>query len=353
MKLRRMIKQRARAALHGNRGSAAAMLLVCMGVSLIINLVDSAALQLLGYEFSIYSAPDVFTYSSDFFYSLPAIGVTLVTWLVRLALVVPLGYGVLNWYLELTDRRRHGVMHVFWPYEGKAAIRGILLSLNIFVKMTVASCLLLVLPLSITFAADMPGLSGTLSMLLGYSGLVLILVALLLLLAFAQRFAMARMLLCEKYELTTHQAIKTSVRFTKGHRWELVRFELSFLPWLLPLLGVSCMLTFSLMMDHYSPMPFVWTWVFILTALVTYLLLTPYYTMAEVIYTRYLYEYGLWQQKGPADPIETATEQPEAQPMAEEVQRQSATSPDSWEPTTRENLPEQCAEETDPPREYQ
>lgn len=359
MKLRRMIKQKARAALRGNRGSAVALLLICMGVSVIINLVDAAALQLLGYEFSIYSVPDVFTYSDNFFYSLPAMGISLATWLVRLALVVPLGYGLLNWHLELTDRRKQGVLHIFWPYEGKGAIRGILLSINILVKMTLTACILLVLPISVIFAGDLPGLSRPLSMTLISSGIILTLAALLLLFAFYQRFAMAGMLICEKYQLTVHQAVKTSVRFTKGHRWELVRFELSFLPWLLPLLGTGCMLVFSVTMDHYSLMPFVWVWVFLLTAIATYLLLAPYYTMAQAMYTRYLYEYGLWRQEPHTAPVEAPLEAPGEQtvvePTPQEALKEPVAASNSGETAPQEQpcQPEQRWENTPTTQDYQ
>ncbi|MEG1389986.1 MAG: DUF975 family protein [Angelakisella sp.] len=349
MKLRRIMKREAQSALTGNRGSAVVLIIICFIVSMIINLVDAAALQLLGYEFTM-STLDTFTYSSNFFYSIPAMTVSIITWLVRLVLVVPLGYGVLNWHLELTDRRKQGVLSIFWPYESKAAFRGVLLSLNIAIKTLLAAMLLLVLPVVVLLAGDMAGLNAPLSMTLVYSGIVLMVVAVALLWAFCQRFAIAPILICEKYQLTVHQAIKQSVQFTKGHRWELVRFELSFLPWMLPLLGAGGMLSFSLAFDTRSIMPLVWMWVFGLVAIATYLLVAPYYTMARVMYARYLYEYGLWQQKG-TDPVQpTSWEQPE-EPIAPPVNStyvgdEADTSEEPMEPSEMSSNDEQ------PPSDY-
>ncbi|MEG2074089.1 MAG: hypothetical protein RRY54_04935, partial [Angelakisella sp.] len=183
MKLRQIIKSDARSALRGNRGRAVSLLLLCMAVSFVINMADAGAMRLLGYEFTMESL-DVFTYSNNFFYNLPSIIVTLITVLVRLVLVVPLGYGILNWYLELTDRRNHGVLHIFVPYESKAAARGVLLSVNIAVKLYLLTVLLLVPPLLIAFAGDMPNLNDTLAMVLVVSGILLMAVALLLVFAF-------------------------------------------------------------------------------------------------------------------------------------------------------------------------
>ena len=64
-------------------------------------------------------------------------------------------------------------------------------------------------------------------------GSVLMLVALPFTWWFGARYMAANLLLCDRYYYTVKEATRLSVALTRGRRWQIVGFYLSFLPWYL------------------------------------------------------------------------------------------------------------------------
>lgn len=309
MKLRTAVKRQARLALNGNRGPAVLLLLLIGLVNLCVHLLDSAVFVLMGYRFELYYFASLF-YSDSFFFSLPAILYSVASLFIRMALVVPLLYGMVNWHLELTDRRRQGVFYLFWPYEGRTFWRCISATVNLFVRVLLAAAVLLAIPVGLMVFAQLQPKDTVLTRTLFDIGAALTLPAALTLWWFTRRYQLAPMLLGEKYRLTAGRAIRESVRLTRGRGWELMLLDLSFLPWKLPLLGVMALLGATVFRGYrhaaYSLLPGFLTLLLVVVGVLTVLWLVPYYTMTVVMYGRYLYESDA-PTPAPAEPQKPAT----------------------------------------------
>ena len=314
MSLRRTVKQQAKAALRGNRGTAAAMLLVVFAIIFCLRLLDAATLALLGYQFE-FVWTDAFAYSGNFFYSLPALVVSLVSTLLWLILVAPLRYGLINWHLQLTHREKQGVSYLFWPYERKMGFRAVCLYLNIALRVTLFGVLLAVPAVGIYLLANtQPDLYYWTLMTMGDLWL---LAALFFTMAFGKRYAMAGLLIGENYDMSAGDARRASVRYTKGHRWALVRLDLSFLPWAAPMLllvGAALYSSYSYYdYFYYSGTLMLW-WLAMTVGFVTLLAVQPYLFMSRVIYCRYLYE-AATQKTAPEQTTMPGEEQPPSAPQ--------------------------------------
>ena len=336
MTLRKMIKTEAKASLRGRWGRAILCLAVVAAVELCIHLVDAAAMALLGYDFQWRWGAMGFSYGRQFF-TIPALGVTAAAAIIWLLLAAPLWTGRRNWLLELTDRRAHPVSHIFWPYEGRTWLRSAGLEIFIKVSTGVAAVILAVIPgaLLLLGTGNLPlegmgTLPPLLANILTIAGGILGIVAALLLWTWWQRFTIARILLCEKYNLSLGQALGLSKRYMKGHRWEMVRFDLSFLPWTFPSLAVL-LLTGILQRSigqywfypHFLYGPGLV--LFMVVTLLVLLYLAPYYGMARVMYARYLYECGRWEEGNSAPAPEQPARQEENPQEKEEPEKGSKT----------------------------
>lgn len=335
MTLRKMIKTEAKASLRGSWGRAILCLAVVAAVELCIHLVDAAAMALLGYDFQWNFTRMSFSYGQQFF-TLPALGVTAAAAVIWLLLAAPLWTGCRSWLLELTDRRAHPVSHIFWPYEGKAWLRSAGLVMVTRLSTLIMAVLLGVIPAALLMLgtgnlplAGMGALPPLLSAILTGAGGILAVAAALLLWAWWQCFTIARILLCEKYHLSLKEALRLSRRYMKGHKWEMVRFDLSFLPWALPSLAVILMTglfqrtigVYLFRFDlFYGPSMFL---LFLVTLLVL-LYVAPYYGMARVMYARYLYECGQWEDGAAASEPENAGQTEDQQQAMEEQQPSDA-----------------------------
>ena len=296
MSLTRIIKSQARAALAGFRGRAAVILVVAGILRMGINLLDAAVFRMLGYDVQMRFFAGGLRYAQSFVRDPWALGVCLAACLARLIILVPLGIGIINWYLELTDRRARPVSHIFWPYENRVCLRSIGLRIALLLRLVVYGALILWAPVVGTVAGigllTPGGMAAVSDFTVGAAVLAVGLPMSVLLWAFMGRYDLAPMLLCQKYRMTVRQALRTSVRMTQGYRWQLLGFKLTFLWWFVPaaLLGGA-----SLWMSGR------WGWelllmlavflLFIYSA-VAFLVAFPYYRMSHTMLCRYLYEAG-------------------------------------------------------------
>ena len=147
-------------------------------------------------------------------------------------------------------------------------------------------------------------------------GSVLMLVALPFTWWFGARYMAANLLLCDRYYYTVKEATRLSVALTRGRRWQIVGFYLSFLPWYL-----LCCLVLPL------------------------LYVIPYVAVAGTMMARYLFEdYLLGQKKlDVSDPDQLIIDDvaPEDYHKAREEQGMEAPAP-AEEPFT---APEEASEE--------
>lgn len=323
MNLRKNLKRQAKQALHGSQGRAKGLLLILMGVQFCIHLVDTAIINLLGYSFE-YSYRGNFSYSENFFYSIPAIGVSVLSWVISLLLVAPLAVGMVNWYMELIDRRSHGCSYLFWPYENRTWLRAGWLKVGLMLRLLPVYALLL-LPSVVLIYLNRQFWLNPISMAGYHLGRILLVIAAVLMWAYAQRYRLASMLI-GRYQLKVREAIRQSVRYTKGHRWELVRLDISFLPWLIPVIIIAG-ITYDSMGSFYSIIAPMMVLLLAVTTFITIIMLYPYYTMTSTMYCRYLYESGQCEVGRESSPAAAAAEDtPGENPPAENMSGDGAGS---------------------------
>ncbi len=274
MTLRKTIKRNARGSLRGMWGTAALILLIFMGVSLALGLLDTGIMSALGY---VEPEPFFDPFTGDFYYTEMDMSpggyvVSAIMQIISLIVIVPLSLGVVDWALSLTDGCRKPVGHIFWAYDNKAFGRSIWMSIVVSVK-TCLFGILVLLPSAVllTLGYLLPA-KETISYAAGQGmivvGWVLMVAGVVLSAWFGARYFLTTMLLCDRYYYKVSEAVRLSVRATRGRRWQIVAFELSFLPWFL-----LCVFVFP----------------------VFYVI--PYCAVASVLYARFLFEDHLMRER--------------------------------------------------------
>lgn len=271
MTLRKAIKQNAKRALKGHWGRALLILLVFIGVNILLSILDNAIFSTFGFHrvsFSLnYSGlRQIIIGNPD---ALPGIGevvLSLALLLVRLVFIAPLSIGIINWVLELSDGRVDSVGSLFWVFEHASFRRSIWLEITVAVKIALFGLAVSLVPIAMFTAGLILSISGLISwefyiLLVVIGGVLLLFTGGILTMWFSARYFAAPLLLCRRYGFTVREATKCSVAATATHRWQIVSFYLSFLPWLL-----LCALVLPL------------------------LYVVPYITVSSVLMARYLYE---------------------------------------------------------------
>lgn len=271
MTLRQAIKYNAKKSLRGNWGRAILILLIMIGVSLLLSILTGAVFGALGYE-NIEITADLFGTISYVIEEKVEAGPAIVSVLfsfIHLCIIAPLSLGVTDWALELSDGRVRPVSHIFWAFDNAAMYRSVWLEIVIAIKTGIFSALVLAIPvlLIVIGAVSGHGASAAAPILI-VLGVLLLVVAVPLIAWFSARFYAARLLLCDRYYYTVRQAIKLSVAVTRGRRWKIIVFDLSFILWML-----LCVFVIPI------------------------LYVAPYYMVASTLFARYLFEDHLLRQK--------------------------------------------------------
>ncbi len=272
MTLRKAIKFNAKKSLKGNWGKAILILLICTAIGILLNILDNAIFSALGFQ-HVKITGDLLR--GDVIYQFgekvgwPEALLSLLLSLVRLCIMAPLTLGVANWALELTDGRTRPVGDIFWAFDNAAIYRSIWMEITVSVKVGLFSALIMLIPGAMMgYGAAIFYDNRSLSVLLYALGGLLMLAAIPFELWFSARYFATRLLLCDRYYYTVREATKLSVELTRGRRWQIVGFYLSFLPWFL-----LCCLVLPIF----------------------YVL--PYFAVASVMYARYLFEDHLLGQR--------------------------------------------------------
>ena len=276
MTLRKTVKKNARGCLHGMWGRAALILLVIIAVEAGFQLIDTGIFRALGFENIPHSVSpeEIISGGAALAESVTAgqIIISVVMQLLRLVVLVPLMLGVTDWALALTDGKRLPVGHIFWAYDNKAFGRSIGLTVVVGIKTALFGLLVSLPGIALVTCGTLLPANGSVSEAagnwMGAAGGLLLLGAFVIEIWFAARYFLTQLLLCDRYYYKVNEAVRISVKATKGLRWQIVGFELSFLPWILLL-------------------------VFIFPAF--YVL--PYLTVASVLYARFLFEDHLMRSK--------------------------------------------------------
>ena len=275
MTLNKAIKFNAKKCLRNNWVRAILIFVIIAAVSAVLGALDNAIFSAFGFhrveisidllqggymEWWLAEGADVTWYE---------VALSILLSLVRLCIMAPLTLGAANWALELSDGRSNAIGELFWAFDNAAWYRSVWMSITVAVKTGLFAIAVEAIP-TVMMAIGAANLweNRSLGVPLVVIGSVLMLVALPFTWWFGARYMAANLLLCDRYYYTVKEATRLSVALTRGRRWQIVGFYLSFLPWYL-----LCCLVLPL------------------------LYVIPYVAVAGTMMARYLFEDYLLGQK--------------------------------------------------------
>lgn len=162
---------------------------------------------------------------------------------VTLLVVTPVFAGQTQWYWSLSERAPLGVGDVFaWFGSLRMYLKSIGVAADIFIRSLLWGALTCGAPAAMIAAAYYFFPEGSVStqmldsdrivfvMLVGIGG-VLLVGGIFLLCFIMMRYFLAFFLLAEDNSRPVREIVRESVRYTRGQRWELLKFCLSFILW--------------------------------------------------------------------------------------------------------------------------
>jgi len=323
MTLNKAIKFNAKKCLRNNWVRAILIFVIIAAVSAVLGALDNAIFSAFGFhrveisidllqggymEWWLAEGADVTWYE---------VALSILLSLVRLCIMAPLTLGAANWALELSDGRSNSIGELFWAFDNAAWYRSVWMSITVAVKTGLFAIAVEAIPTAMmAIGAANLWENRSLGVPLVVIGSVLMLVALPFTWWFGARYMAANLLLCDRYYYTVKEATRLSVALTRGRRWQIVGFYLSFLPWYL-----LCCLVLPL------------------------LYVIPYVAVAGTMMARYLFEdYLLGQKKlDVSDPDQLIIDDvaPEDYHKAREEQGMEAPAPAEEPFTAPEEAPEE------------
>lgn len=271
-----IIKKNSRLALKGNWGRAIVILIIMGSVSLLITVVTQMAMTMFVPPQAWNAAEQVETYS-DLMQFAEGYRISAAEWIVygvstllSILLISPLALGAARWYYRLVHGENLSVTELFFYFErGRSYLRAIFYEINLGIRSllwmlvfyAVPSVILGIATFFLSGDAELTR-AGTTTATLGILlAVVLFLLATLFYAACLCRYTLTPYLMADNADLTVRQAIKLSVKYTRGFRFQILWFLLSYIGWFLLLI-------------------FIWPTLYV----------TPYYSTGIAMYSRYLIE---------------------------------------------------------------
>lgn len=248
-----MLKKNSRLALRGNWGKAIGMLCIMCGAVLVLSVLQQVALSVLVISPAI-SNPTmeaVFpqTILNNLIMNPLEYIITGVTLLITLLLVQPLWLGITGWYYALVRGISEPVASMFRFFDSaKSYGRAVHYNLQMLLRSYFWAIVYFLLPsgvlgASLYYIGISDGGEVRLYSAIGSVGIllscVLFLLAFVLYATFMCRYQLTPYLLCSDEDLTVRAAIKRSIAATKGHRFSLFLYSLSFIGWGLLLMFIA------------------------------------------------------------------------------------------------------------------
>lgn len=250
--LNEKIRRGAKEMLRKNWAKAIAATIVLMATVLLTALVENLLVLLLGLPGLGTVLEYRYNWQGMLRYALPGTGLLLGTGLVYAAVVNPLLLGLARWYLHLTyggggDDSR--LMFSAFANPG-SVLKSIWLYVNIGVRSWLY-CGVLFLPglgmvgMSAFFTAGNPSSMDRIMATMGATmGLCLLLLAAITGGIFSRRYFLAQYIIADDAAVSVEQAIRLSVKATKGYKADIAWFQLSFAGWwLLCVFGLPALYT--------------------------------------------------------------------------------------------------------------
>lgn len=248
MTLFKTLKRDARNALSGNWSGAVPGMLIYGGAAFMLWFARAAALRFI----TVPTRPDPafagrYGFDNFFFARYLQTGVPENIFLLgftvlSLLLMAPLMLGLIRWYRLLAYGGKPSLIELFHFFSsGRNYLRALWLHLNLTVRTYLWAAVFFAVPGAI-FAASVlqinhSSVAGQTAGALATVGIafsaVLTLLAMIFYCAFINKYFLAFYLICEDDSLSVRQAIRSSAAFTRGSRFGLLWFTLSFTGWYL------------------------------------------------------------------------------------------------------------------------
>lgn len=242
------LKQNSHRALRGHWGGAILGMLVLGGVSLLLYCLRGYVVHF----FAPQTVPDPLFGArhgfEEYFFqqyaqiSRQELAILGGAWLLNLLIVVPLGLGVTCWYWALVRGREFSLGEMFHFFgSGRGYLRAIGLHLQLLVRSFAWAVVFFLIPAAIWGSSvylvnrtdgAVRGAGALLSLGMVF-GAVLFLLAAVFYLVLLSKYLLAFYLVCEDESLSVRRAIKLSCAYTRGYRFSLFWYQLSFIGWFL------------------------------------------------------------------------------------------------------------------------
>ncbi|MFV0402253.1 MAG: DUF975 family protein [Oscillospiraceae bacterium] len=240
-----MLKANSKHALQNNWGKAILVLLAPFAVSFIMGIFLQVGV--LTYQSSLYYASSgSISGAQDFIRVLgamtPLFAMQGVFLLVSFFLIGPLQMGAYYWFLQLVKGEAPSAGKVFHFFENfRRYRRALWFNISLSVRQALWMLLFLLVPYLLLFGVIMiptlfPALarSASFGLMMGMGIIVLVLLfiaAILLVSAYLNKYYLAAYLFVDDDAMTVSQAVKESIEYSKGYRFSLLWFSLSFIGW--------------------------------------------------------------------------------------------------------------------------
>lgn len=291
------LKRNSRLALKGCWGTAILLMLIFFGVTVLLLILQQTAINVFvvspmlnnpTMEPNITDDP-IQIITATFQFSFAEWIIVATSTILTILLIAPLSLGIQRWFFNLVHSRRLSVAEAFHFFEtAHNYSRAVWYDICISIRCALWAIPFYAVPCGI-FGASIFFLSRGAELTRGESAVastgifisaVLFLLATIFYFACICRYLLVPYLLAEDDDISVSLAIKTSVEYTKGFRFSLMWFELSYIGWF-----------------------------FLLVFLFPILYIGPYYSTGVAMYARFIIEKNRYVQPEATREFSTRTDE--------------------------------------------
>lgn len=300
MGLFKTMKTNAKRMMSGAWGRAIGVMLLVLLPAVLINMLEQGMRGVAGVPaFMDYAGTAGVALDDTANVAALSVLVSILMGIFMFIVVAPLQLGAARWYYRRTNGANEGVSELFHYFEtSRDYFRALGVTFSIGVRMLFWG-VLLCLPLvgigavySIAKTSS-GGVSGGVALVSAFLLLIWVVLSCIIIELIVLRYFLAPYLLAEHPEMKAQQAIKQSVKLTRGHKGSLLLFELSFILWFIPLLLVVMMIAPAATVGSLAVYS---VWGSVMLALVVQFglafYLQPYMSASFAMYARYLIQIG-------------------------------------------------------------
>lgn len=247
--MRAAVKSNSKKALRNKYGHAMVIIMLLIGINTFFMLLDAIISMVLNMPIFI-NAEGSFTPSliRDINLSIPLVVSNVVLAVLAFLVMTPFFYGVNGWFFRMVGNENSEISSAFNYFESikrMAKVWGTEFSINL---RKLFYFILFVLPGAIAAATgirfeeaikgDFDHSRYVLAQMIEILGLCLIIIGVLCFVIYSKKYQFVKYLMNYDNSLKGRQAIKRSIKISKGHKLDLFTFDLSYLLWFITCIAV-------------------------------------------------------------------------------------------------------------------